>query len=106
MKDFALIFFMMLVTFGVRYPVLALVGKIQLPAYIERALKFVPVVVLSALSAPIVLIGSDGDWNLSFYNPYLVASLVAMAVAWKTRHLLLTIVCGMFVFVLIRVFMA
>ena len=47
MKTFLLIFFMMVVTFGVRYPVLALVGRINLPIQVERALKFVPVAVLS-----------------------------------------------------------
>lgn len=101
MKIFLLIFFMMLVTFGVRYPVLALVGRIKLPAVVERALKFVPVAVLSALSAPIVLI-NDGNWNITPFNAYLVASIVAILVAWKTRHLLLTIVIGMLVFLCVR----
>ena len=101
MKTFLLIFFMMLVTFGVRYPVLALVGRINLPQSVERALKFVPVAVLSALSAPIVLI-NEGAWNISLYNGYLVASVVAILVAWKTKHLLLTIVVGMAVFALMK----
>jgi len=101
MKTFLLIFFMMVVTFGVRYPVLALVGRINLPRSVERALKFVPVAVLSALSAPIVLI-SEGGWNISLYNGYLIASIVAILVAWKTQHLLLTIVVGMVVFALMK----
>ncbi len=102
MKEFVLIVFMMLVTFGVRYPVLALVGRVNLPYSVQRALKFVPVAVLSALSAPIVLT-NDGQWNVSFDNAYLAASIVAILVAWKTRHLLLTIVVGMAVFAFWRV---
>ena len=101
MKTFLLIFFMMVVTFGVRYPVLALVGRINLPIQVERALKFVPVAVLSALSAPIVLI-NDGTWNISLNNGYLIASIVAILVALKTKNLLLTIIIGMAAFALMK----
>jgi len=101
MKEFVLIFLMMVVTFGVRYPVLALVGRLNLPESVERALRFVPVAVLSALSAPIVLT-TDGQWNLSLGNAYMIASFVAILIAWKTHHLLLTIVCGMVAFTVMR----
>ena len=101
MQDFVLIVLMMAVTFGVRYPVLALVGKVNLSQTVRRALAFVPVAVLSALSAPIVMI-SDGQWNVSVGNEYFVASVVAIAIAWKTRHLMLTILIGMAVFTLLR----
>ena len=103
MQDLVLIVLMMAVTFGVRYPVLALVGRINIPPAVKRALAFVPVAVLSALSAPIVVI-NDGQWNVSFDNEYLVASVVAIAIAWKTRHLMLTIIIGMLVFMLLRLF--
>jgi len=43
MNEFLLIFGMMLVTFGVRYPVLALVGRLDLPPNVRRGLEFVPV---------------------------------------------------------------
>lgn len=105
MKNSILIFLMMLVTFGVRYPVLALVGRYDLPPPLKRALRFVPVAVLSALSAPMVLI-QEGQWHVSFDNAHLIASLVAIAVAWKTKHLLLTIVVGMIVFTLLRLTIA
>lgn len=101
MKNAVMIFLMMAVTFGVRYPVLALVGRYDLPVSIKRALQFVPVAVLSALSAPWVLL-QEGEWDISFANPYLIASIVAIVVAWKTRHLLLTIVVGMVVFTAMR----
>ena len=102
MKNFVLIFLMMVVTFGVRYPVLALVGRFDLPKPVKRALRFVPVAVLSALCAPMVLI-QQGQWDISFNNAYLIASIVAIVVAWKSRHLLLTIVLGLLVFALLRI---
>ena len=92
---------MALVTFGVRYPILALVGKIQLPESILSALKFVPPAVLSAIILPEVLI-SNGDFQLNFNNSELVASLAAGLIAWRTKNLLLTIVLGMLVFLVWR----
>jgi len=94
---------MMVVTFGVRYPVLALVGRYDLPESVKRALRFVPVAVLSALSAPMVLL-QNSEWHISFTNAELVASIVAILIAWKSRHLLLTIVTGMIVFTVMRLF--
>jgi len=101
MKNVILIIFMMAVTFGVRYPVLALVGRYELPGAVKRALRFVPVAVLSALSAPMVLL-QDSEWHISFTNAELVASIVAILIAWKSRNLLLTIVTGMIVFTVMR----
>jgi len=59
------------------------------------------VAVLSALSAPMVLI-QQGQWDVSLNNVYLIASCVAILVAWKSRHLLLTIVVGLLAFALLR----
>lgn len=101
MKEFFLIVGMTAVTFGVRYPVLALLGRTTMPPDLMRALRFVPVAVLSALSAPLIFT-TDGQWDISAANPALVASLVAGIVAWKTRHLLKTIAVGMVVFVIIK----
>ncbi len=103
MKELLLVVGMAAVTFGVRYPVLALLGRIDMPEPIMRALRFVPVAVLCALSAPMVFI-DGGDWFISVYNPALVGSVVAGLVAWKTRHLLLTIATGMAVFIAMRLF--
>ena len=46
---------MMVVTFGVRYPVLALVGRTELPPALLEALKFIPPAVLTAIIVPAVL---------------------------------------------------
>lgn len=85
---------MMLVTFLPRYGVLALVGKIELPKPVIRALKFVPPAVLSAIILPAMLLKDDQPY-ISPQNSFLVAGIVAGLVAWRTRNLLLTIVIGM-----------
>ncbi|KAA3648348.1 MAG: AzlD domain-containing protein [Chloroflexi bacterium] len=94
MNEWLTIFGMMLVTFGVRYPVLALVGKIPLPDPIFRSLKYVPPAVLTAIIVPEILL-TDGRIDLAFNNAPLFAGILAGLVAWRSKNLLLTIVLGM-----------
>lgn len=102
MKEIVLIGGMMLVTFGVRYPVLALVGRLELPPRVLNALRFVPTAVLTAIIVPAML-APDGKVSLNFANAYLVAGLLAIGVSWYTKNLLWTIVLGMAAFLLWRV---
>jgi len=102
MNEVWLIFGMMLVTFGVRYPVLAIVGRIQLPEPVLRALKYVPAAVLTAIVVPAVLYPEGNQIDLRLDNAYLVASIVAVLVAWRTKNLLWTILIGMAFFLLWR----
>ena len=100
-EELYLIVGMMLVTFLVRYPVLAIVGRVALPDRILRALRYVPVAVLSAIIAPELLI-RDGAIALNLANAYLIGGLVALLVAWRWGNLLLTILAGMGSFLLWR----
>ncbi len=95
MNEVILIAGMALVTFAVRYPVLALLSKIPLPEPIFRALRFVPPVVLTAIIVPAVIISPDNRVDIQLSNSYLIAALVAGVVAWRSKNLLLTIVLGM-----------
>ena len=101
MNEFLLLFGMFLVTFGVRYPVLALVSRVPMPAIVEQGLKYVPPTVLTAIIVPSVLL-SDGKLNLSISNAPLFASVAGILVAWRTKNLLLTIVIGMGVLWILR----
>jgi branched-subunit amino acid transport protein len=101
MNEFLLITGMALVTLAVRYPVLVLIGKIPMPDSVFRALRYVPPAVLAAIIAPGVLAPS-GDILITPQNNALVASIVSIIVAWRTKNLLLTIVIGMAVLLLWR----
>jgi branched-subunit amino acid transport protein len=94
METFWLILGMTAVTFGVRYPPLALVGKLNLPNSVVRTLRYVPVAVLTAITVPIMLYRDD-VLTLSYTNSYLVAGLFAVLVSWRTQNLLLTISLGL-----------
>lgn len=93
--EIALVLGMTAVTFGVRYPVLALVSRLQLAPSIERALRYIPPAVLAAIIAPEILLPDGENLALRLDNSALVGGIVASIIAWRTRNLLLTIVIGM-----------
>lgn len=99
LSEWLLISGMALVTFLVRYPVLAMSGRLQLPAPLLQALNYVPPAVLTAIVVPAVLVES-GDLWLSWQNPRLVGAIAALAIGLWRKHLLLTITIGMGTFLL------
>ena len=98
MNEFVLITGMALVTFIVRYPVLALVGRFDLPDGMVRALRFVPAAVLTAIILPEILL-PEGNLDFSLGNAHLIGAFVAALIAWRTHSLLWTIILGMVAFV-------
>ncbi len=83
-----------LLTFGMRFIFVYLLGRFEIPETMRRALRFVPPAVLSAIVVPELIIKS-GQIDLTLTNFRLLAGLVAMLVAWKTKNTLLTILAGM-----------
>jgi branched-subunit amino acid transport protein len=81
-------------TFLIRLSFIALLGRYEPPPLLRRALRFVPPAVLSAIIFPELLI-ADGQIALGWDNYRLLAGIVAILVAWRTRSALLTIAVGM-----------
>lgn len=100
-QEVILIAGMVLVTFLARYPLLAIVGRVNLPKRVFRALRYVPVAVLTAICVPAALM-PDSTLDISLTNAYLFGSVAGVLIAWKTRNLLYTIVGGMAIFLLWR----
>ncbi len=83
-----------LLTYGMRLSFIYLFGRFEVPETMRRALRFVPPAVLSAIVFPELLMPSN-HLDVTFYNHRLLAGIVAILVAWKTRNILLTILAGM-----------
>ena len=94
MNELVIIIGMALVTIAIRYPLLALLGKITLPEPIFRALKYVPPAVLTAIIVPAMLFKND-ELVIGYTNDYLIAGIISAVVAWRSKNLLLTIIVGM-----------
>lgn len=94
MREFFLITGMAVVTYAIRYPVIALLGRFTIPQSVLAPLKFVPPAVLSAIIVPALLM-PQGEIDLALTNTRLLAGGLAILVAWRTKNLLLTIMIGM-----------
>lgn len=82
-------------TFLIRFSFLFLFEYLEdVPAGLERALRFVPAAVLAALVLPAVVV-VDGAPAVSPDNQRLLAAGVGAVVAWRTESILATIVIGM-----------
>ena len=82
------------VTFVLRLSFIALLGRVEVPAFLEKALRFVPAAVLTAVVIPLLLY-QNGVPEISLGNERLLAGLVAAVICWRTRNVPLTLVGGM-----------
>jgi branched chain amino acid efflux pump len=82
------------VTYLIRLSFIALHGRVTMPEWFTRGLTFVPVAVLSAITLPEILIQNDSV-NLSPLNARLLAGILAVVVAWRTKNVWVTIAVGM-----------
>ena len=86
-----------LMTFFIRFSFIAMLERLKLPRNFQRALRFVPIAILSAIIAP-ELGYSNSQLAISFTNPRLLAGIVATLVAFKTKSVVWTISAGMAIF--------
>ncbi len=94
MRLWLIILGMVVVTYGVRLSVIALLGEASLPESANRALRFVPPAALSAIVFP-ALFMPGGKLDVSFGNERLLAGIAAAVIAWRTKSALLAIGAGM-----------
>jgi branched-subunit amino acid transport protein len=92
-----------LITFGMRFSLIFLFGKFEIPETMRKALHYVPPAVLSAIILPELLYPSN-QFDLSLGNTRLLAGIVAILVAWFTKNTLLTILAGMIALLLLQLF--
>ncbi|HTP11610.1 MAG TPA: AzlD domain-containing protein [Anaerolineae bacterium] len=94
MNLWLIIFGMGIVTFGTRLTPIVLLGRIEIPLIVQRALRFVPPAVLTAIIVPELFYRND-QLDVSLTNVRLLAGLIAIVVAWRTKNALITIGVGM-----------
>ena len=94
MNVWLLLIGMGIVTYAIRLSLIVLIGHVEVPPIIQRALRFVPPAVLTAIIFP-ELLRPGGTLDLSFGNVRLLAGVLAAGIAWRTKNVLLTIGVGM-----------
>lgn len=83
-----------LITFGMRFSLIYLFGRFEVPETMRKALHYVPPAVLSAIIFPELLI-RNGTLDLSLSNTRMLAGIIAIITAWFSRNTLVTILVGM-----------
>jgi branched-subunit amino acid transport protein len=91
-------------TYLLRLSFIFLLGRLNIPPWLPRALRFVPSAVLSAIIFPELLL-ADGKLALSLSNARLLAGGLAVLVAWRTRNVIWTIIAGMAILLLLQQWM-
>lgn len=81
-------------TYATRLSFILALGRREVARPVARALRLVPIAVLSALILPTLLL-PNGAPALTLQNTRLLAGALAVVVAWVTRNALLTIAVGM-----------
>ena len=83
-----------IVTFALRLSFIVLLGRLEMPAYLVKALRLVPAAVLTAVVIPL-LFYANGSLDVSLGNERLLAGMVAALIAWRTRSVVFTLGAGM-----------
>ena len=82
-----------------------LVGHhITIPKRVQQVLRYAPACALAAIIAPDLLLDGGSRLHLGLSNPKLLAGLAAVLFYLARRHMLQTIVFGMLVLTVLRVF--
>ncbi|MCZ2720450.1 AzlD domain-containing protein [Marinomonas sp. 15G1-11] len=92
---------MFIVTFGIRFVLFAKAHKVVMPDFLERALKFVPVAVLTAIITPMIF-STDKIFSAVVSNEWFVGALSAFIVGVWLQKQLLTILIGVTVFFIVK----
>ena len=83
-----------LLTFSMRFVMFSYLAPKQIPGWLEEALSFVPVAVLTAIIVPAVIISPEGGLMLAGHSK-IPAALVAVTAALVTRSVLTAIASGL-----------
>lgn len=92
-----------IITFGTRYLFVHPGLPLKLRPKMVKFLSFSAPAVLTAIWVPIIFF-HDNQFLASFENPYLWGAIAAIVIAHKVKNLYLTIVAGVAVFLLTKMF--
>ena len=105
-NEIVLIAGMTVVTFLIRYILLAFSSRFSLSETFEKTLRYVPPAVLTSIIVPSVLL-PGGSWDLSLHNAYIPAAVSAIIAGFifPKKVLAASISSGLVVFVIVKFFL-
>ncbi|MDF2152718.1 AzlD domain-containing protein [Vibrio sp. CAU 1672] len=92
---------MTILVFASRYVFLEPKLPVRLGVRTQKLLAYSSPAVLTAIWAPIVFL-PEGELLLSWRNPYLLAAIIALAIAYRSKNVLMTTIISMAAFLLLN----
>lgn len=83
-----------IITFVIRVSFVLLFGKIRVSTRLNQALNLVPPAVFSAIIFPDMFL-QNNQLAIHLNNGRMIAGMLAILVAWRTRNIVLTVLTGM-----------
>ena len=96
------ILLMTALVFTSRYLFLEPKLPIRLGVRTQKVLSYASPAVLTAIWAPIVFL-PEGELGLSLQNPFLLAAIIAVLIAYLTKNVLMTTIVSMVAFLLLKI---
>ncbi|PID49831.1 MAG: branched-chain amino acid transport [Proteobacteria bacterium] len=97
MKMLLIILGMAVITFSTRFALYFRAHRISLPTWLEEALRYVPVAVLTAIIMPMILM-PKAELAIHWSNPWLMGGLASFVLGLWQQKTMLTILLGVSVF--------
>ena len=91
-------------TFLLRFAMIALVGRVRLPERLFDALQYLPPAIFAGLVIPAVYRHNPQHF-VPEHPARLLAGLLAIFIAWKTRNMIATVVIGMLALWILQIWM-
>lgn len=80
-------------TYLLRASLVVLLGRVAVPAPVERSLRYIAPAVLAAIVVPALLL--DGDGGVQLADSRVLAGVAAVLAAWRWRTIPATLVAGL-----------
>ncbi|MED0675187.1 MULTISPECIES: AzlD domain-containing protein [Aneurinibacillus] len=94
------ILLMAVITYLTRFPMLVLSSRVEMPSWVQRGLRMVPVGVFSSLTIPPILFHTPAN----IWNPeYMVAGAFALWIGLWKKQIVLSLLVGVGCLVLWRI---
>jgi len=94
-----------IITYLIRLSFIIALERLKLPDWFSRGLRYVPPAVLSAIIVPELTNWDGKAVNLTWTNPQILAGIVAVLVAWRTRNVVQTLAVGLVFFIVLQIWM-
>lgn len=90
-----------ILTFFTRFAFVVIFKRVKISEGWNKWMIYVPIAVFTTIVVP-ALLSPRGELNISIHNEYLIAGIIALLVAYKTKNLMGTVIIGISVILLLR----